>query len=528
MSAPKLKHNSIGQILHQQAERFSEREAIVSDALRLTYRELLETTGEYARMFIAAGIRKGVHVGVLADDAPETLMCFYALWRIGAVVVPICTAFGIRELRHCVRSADIGFMVIGHEFRGNVFPNLCMSLDSPSVERIYTLNRETGYPFRYFFDLPEAEYSELEAAEALVTENDPDAILFSSGSTGNARPVLTTHFARVNTIFAQAAGLEADEYDRFCSVLPLFHCFAITGTALAALAAGACLCFPAGRSTELILRMIERERCTVLNAVPTLFSALLRRQKEMQADLSSLRTGLIGGSSYPPEFFRRVCGELGYTLVPSLGQTEATGGITCGSVNDSLELRSESLGRAFPLVDVSLRSRGGSPVPPGVTGEVWFRGFNGMAGYYNMPAETAKVIDGEGWIHTGDLAKADPQGNLYYRGRIKDLIIRGGENISPEEIENLLLTDGRISRVKIVDVPDPHYMEEACACVVLNEGAAMDGEDVQSIIREHLSPYKVPRYVLFFDRLPLNATGKIDRRRLRAYAKERLGMKEFK
>ena len=148
-----------------------------------------------------------------------------------------------------------------------------------------------------------------------------------------------------------------------------------------------------------------------------------------------------------------------------------------------------------------------------------------MTCYYNMPAETARVIDAAGWVHTGDLAKSDPQGNLYYRGRIKDLIIRGGENISPEEIENLLLTDERISSVKIVDVPDPHYMEEACACVVLNEGAAMDGEEVRSLIRKHLSPYKVPRYVLFFDRLPLNATGKIDRRRLRANAKERLGMK---
>lgn len=525
MPAPKLKHNSIGQVLHQQADKFSEREAIVSDAQRLTYRELLETTGAYARRFLAAGIRKGAHVGVLAEDSPETLICFYALWRIGAVVVPICTAFGTQELRSCLRSADVGFMVIGHEFRGNVFPELCMSLDLPAEDRIFTLNREPGYPYRYFFDMSAAEQSELEAAENLVTADDPDTILFSSGSTGSARPVLTTHYARVNTIFAQAAGLEADENDRFCSVLPLFHCFSITGTALAALAAGACLCFPAGRSTDLILQMIERERCTVLNAVPTLFSALLRRQNDMHADISSLRTGLIGGSSYPPEFFRRICDELGYTLIPSLGQTEATGGITCGSVHDSLELRSESIGRAFPLVDISVRSRGGSPVPPGVIGEICFRGFNSMTCYYNMPAETARVIDAAGWVHTGDLAKADPQGNLYYRGRIKDLIIRGGENISPEEIENLLLTDERISSVKIVDVPDPHYMEEACACIVLKNDAAMDGEEVRSLIREHLSPYKVPRYVLFFDRLPLNATGKIDRRKLRANAKERLGMK---
>ena len=525
MMAPKLFHNSIGQVLHTQTQRFPKREAVVSDTLRLTYSELLETSGQYARRFLAAGIRKGVHVGVLANDAPETLICFYALWRIGAVVVPICTAFGVEELRGCVRSADVGYMVIDHEFRGNVFPELCVSLEQPDADRIFTLQQEPGYKYRYLFDLPMAAPAELEEAESSVTEDDPDTILFSSGSTGSARPVITTHFARVNTIFAQAAGLDADENDRFCSVLPLFHCFSITGTALAALAAGACLCFPAGRRTDTILEMIEREKCTVLNAVPTLFSALLRRQKEMKADITSLRTGLIGGSSYPPEFFRRICDELGYTLLPSLGQTEATGGITCGSVNDSLELRSESLGRAFPMVEVSVRSRGGNPVPPGIVGEIYFRGFNGMIGYYNMPAETARVKSADGWIRTGDLAKADPQGNLYYRGRIKDLIIRGGENISPEEIENLLLSDSRIARVKIIDVPDTHYMEEACACVVLNDGTEMDAEDVRSLVRGRLSSYKVPRYVLFFDRLPLNATGKVDRRRLRAIAKERLGMK---
>ena len=525
MPQTELMHSTIGQILHERAERFCDREALVSDTIRLTYSGLLDTTGFYARRFLAVGIGKGTRVGILAEDVPETLLCFYALWRIGAVVVPINTAFGTEEMRGCVHSADISFMVIGHEFRGNVFPEMCATLDKPGNDRIFTLYPETNHPYRYFFGLPEADMSALESAEKSVTDKDYDSILFSSGYTGSARPVLTTHFARVNTMFAQAVGIDADENDCFCSVLPLFHCFSITGTALAALAAGACLCFPSGRKTDIILRTIERERCTVFNAVPTLFSALVRRQKEIHADISSLRVGIIGGSSYPPEFFTRICDELGFTLIPSLGQTEATGGITCGSVHDSMELRSRSIGRPFPLVEVAIRSHSGGLQPPGVPGEICFRGFNAMSCYYNMPEETAKVVDEDGWVHTGDLAKTDTDGYYYYCGRIKDLIIRGGENISPDEIEDLLLADKRIAHVKIVDVPDPHYMEEACACIVLRRGAVMDEDEVRSIVREHLSAYKVPRYVLFFDKIPLTTTGKMDSRRLREYAKDRLGMK---
>lgn len=516
-----LVHSSIGSFLHRQAERFADREALVSADTRIRYRELIPITGEYARRFLSAGITKGSHVGLIVNDQVETLLCYNALWRIGAIVIPICTGFSKEEILHCVQSAEVEFLIIHHEFRGNLFPELVAGLP---VREVLTLQPEPEYSYRCLYDLPLADEDKLTDLEQAVLPEDPDSILFTSGSTGSSKPVLTSHFARVNTFIAQAEGMNSDENDRYCSVLPLFHCFSMTGTAMTAIAAGACLVFPPSRKSEDILQTIEKERCTILTAVPTLFSALIRKQEEIGADISSLRTGMIGGSSYKPDFFRKICEELGFTLLPSLGQTEATAGFTCGSTQDSLELRSTSLGKAFPHIELCIKDTSGVIVPPGMVGEICFRGFNEMIEYYHMPEATAEVRDKDNWIHTGDLGRMDNDDTLYYCGRLKDIIIRGGENITPDEIEAVLTEDQRIAEVKVIGVPDPHYIEEVCACITPADGAKLSEDEVREHVREKLSAYKVPRYVLFFDTLPHNSTGKILRKQLKDIALKRLGL----
>lgn len=517
----KLDFCTLGVFLHRQAERCGAREALVQGDHRMDYAGLLEASGLTAQKLLTAGVRKGRHVALLMNDGPQQVVLLFALWRIGAVPVPLCTSLTLPELENSLRLANVEMLLIDDECRGVFFPELCRELTAVAQDRIITVGPLGAAEYTALSTLPPAAEEALRAAEGAVTPEDDDLILFTSGSTGSSKPVLTSHFNRVNTMLAQAAALDADENDRFCSVLPMYHCFSLTAVVLAALAVGACLCFPQSRHTTDILETIEKERCTVLTAVPTLFSALLRRQREQKADIHTLRTGMIGGSHYPAAFFRQICEELDYALLPSLGQTEATAGITSGGVTDSLSLRSETIGKPFPGVSVCIRAQDGTEQHRGQAGELCIRGFNVMRGYYRQPEATRAVLDPEGWLHTGDMARLDSQGFLRYAGRLKELIIRGGENIYPGELEEILLVDPRIADCRVLGVPDPHYMEEICACVVSRE--AITAEEVRELLRGKVSYFKIPRYVLFFDALPLLPSGKPDRRRLASLVQERIG-----
>lgn len=285
---------------------------------------------------------------------------------------------------------------------------------------------------------------------------------------------------------------------------------------------GAAVCFPADRRSHTILRTIEQERCTVLSAVPTLFSALLRRLETMEVDLSSLQKGMIGGSTYSEDFFLQITRAMDFTLLSSLGQTESTAGLTSCTMDDPLPVRARTIGRFFPLLEGSIRHKDtNQPLGPGEEGEICVRGFNVMQGYYRLPEATKKVIDPEGWLHTGDLGRLDENGYVTYTGRLKELIIRGGENIAPSELEQILATDSRILQVKVIGVPDPHYTEEICACIVKDGNLTSD--DVRRLIADAAAEFKVPKYVLFMDALPMTAVGKVDLRALRRQAAAAIG-----
>lgn len=517
-----LVHQTLGEFLRIQAGRFHDRDALVSDSAGYTYSQLLSISGDLAEHLLGAGICRGTHVGVWSNDSPDMVCAMFALWRIGAVAVPICTSYGLAELYSCISAGDVEYMLIDSGYRGQSFSELCRQLEKPLQSRIFALDHVTDSEYIHVHELPAVGEKELETAEKQVRVTDTDTILFTSGSTGGSKPVETSHFSRVNTMIAQARALDADENDRFCTVLPMYHCFSLTAVVLAAIAAGAGVYFPPSRRTQDILNCIEKWRCTVLTAVPTLFSALLRRQKEMRADVSSLRTGMIGGSTYTQDFFEEICTAMDYTLLPSLGQTEATAGISSGSVHDSLKDRSTTLGTAFPGVELMIVTGNGLTQGESNPGEICLRGFNVMKGYYRQPQATAGVIDQEGWLHTGDMGWTDSFGKLHYAGRIKEIIIRGGENIFPGEIENVILSDARIAECKVIGVPDAHYIEEVCACVVPETGATVSMDDIRKLVADRLSYFKVPRYVRIMDSLPKKPTGKIDAAGLKTEAEQLL------
>ena len=498
----KLLKKSIGQVLREQADARPERPAVTGVDCAWTYKELNQKSDALAASLLAHGVEKGKHVGIWADDRPETLLCFYAVWKLGAVAVPLCTAYTKEEMNHCIRTADVSVLLVDETLREQANAYFL----TPSLLPVRTLLQEKH-------TLPKAWPQ--------VTWEDPDTILFTSGSAGRAKPVVTTHFNRVNTMFAQARAMQAGEKDRFCIALPLYHCFSLTANVLAALAAGACVCFSRNRHGKTVLDTIQREKCTILTAVPTLFSVLLRRYKEGAWDVSSLRTGMIGGSTYSPGLYEDLCRTFHFTPLPSLGQTEATAGITSCALEDSLERRLTTVGRFFPGVQGCIKSTvTGKTLPHNSEGEICVKGFNVMQGYYKRPVATSYVIDKEGWLHTGDLGRLDEEGYLTYVGRKKDIIIRGGENIAPGEIEDLLHKDVRVREAKVVGVADPHYTEEVCACVVAEPGVT--AESLRELVRSHAAAFKVPRYVLFFDDFPLLGNGKLNVVALRSQVEERL------
>ena len=498
------------------AARFPERPCAETAEAVQSYAAVLDSCERAAFQLLRSGVRKGSRVGIWCKDSPDFLIFYLALEQLGAVPVLLNTALTGPEMAALLRKAGAESLFYGDGFKSVSFPT--------EVEKLnFAGGRHLPGFLRSLPPLTEAERDELHQAAAEVRPEDPDVIIFTSGTTGIAKGVLTTHFARVNVTRVQAETLSMTEADKCCVAIPMYHCFGLTGVVLAALSCGACLYFPAERRTQLLLESVSRHGCTILSAVPAIYSAILARKDLGEFDLRTLRTGYIGGSTYPQEFFRRTEAALGFRLAPSLGQTEATAGLTFISPLEPEELRVPTVGRFMAGIEGMIADvRTGRPLPPGETGEIRIRGWSVMLGYVDEPALTAETVDPEGWLHTGDLAWMDGDDCLHMAGRIKELIIRGGENVAPGEIEDVLARDPRIREVKCVGVPDDHYGEEVCACVILQEGASLTAEEVRTLAAKDLAPYKVPRYVVFPESIPRNESGKPELKKLRQIAAEAL------
>ncbi len=510
---------TIGAMFTQTVEKYSQRNAVEFLGKYWTYGQLDQLTDQVALGLLRLGMDKGSKVGLWAGDHPHTLFVFIAMEKIGAIPVMFNTAWNVLEVENQMKAMDVEYLIFDEIFNGTKFslPQIKRKVyigQSPQVfkdDRVYQLETLMNC----FIDENEAKL--LETKKSAVKADDFDMILFTSGSTSTPKGVMTTHFSRVNIGFAQAEMIHATCEDVFCIAIPICHCFSMGANIMAALAVGACICFPKNRRTDHIYDAIGRAGCTVLTAVPTMYSALLANSKRTSFSVSSLRTGLIGGAGCRPELFEAVYKDLGVELLPSLGQTEATAAITCGRYEDTFELRATSAGYFIPHVEGKIIDiHCGETLGVGEVGEVCIRGYNVMQGYYKQPELTEKTIDKEGFLHTGDMGYLDEDGRLYLTGRLKELIIRGGENIAPLEVEQVIAEDDRVDMVKVIGIPDAHYGEEVCACVQCVRGLTIMEEEIRQRVRSKLAAYKVPRYVKFLDKMPLLGNGKIDVEKLKS------------
>lgn len=551
---------TVGEMLAETVCQHPKRNAVEYLGQYWTYEELDRITDRIALHMLHLGINKGSKAGIWANDCPNTLFCFLALEKIGGIPVMLNTSWTAGEIQRQLEWTEVEYLFYDEGYKNTDFVEICEKLDLPLLRKKIFIGQSASNfnieEMQYMSDgwnwgtgqhgekiacvqeAVEAETVEvLEQAKSKVQANDVDVILFTSGSTSTSKAVVTTHFSRANNVYAQAEMIRAGCEDVFCVAIPMFHCFSLSGNVLAALAVGACICFPESRKTDHIYAAIERAGCTILTAVPTLYSALMANPRRKQYCTASLRTGLVGGAGCSVELFCKVCKELQVELLPSLGQTEATAGITVGKYTDSLEIRAASAGYLIEhlegkIVDI----KNGYTCKARESGELCIRGYNVMQGYYKQPKLTSQTIDKDGFLHTGDLGYFDEAGRLYLTGRLKELIIRGGENIAPGEIEQVILKDDRVEQVKVLGVPDEHYGEEVCACIVLkNTKPEAAGEkileermtasyimaEIQQLVSVHLAAYKVPRYVLFLKELPLTGNGKIDMAALKKMVKEK-------
>lgn len=511
-----LRNITIDQALCEAVKKYPNNKAIVYGDEVYTYEDFDAAVTRIASGLIDCGAKKGDRVGVWCDTTPKALIAMFACFRAGFVLTMFNTSLLHNEMIRLLNEVGIKQLILGEGYKTVDFikESELFYDNVPSLQNILYIGndmsrREYKNIARYRGTADElvAEFT------AQVTPEDEACILFTSGTTHIPRPVVTTHYSRVNSGLLQAADLQATENDVFCITMPVFHCFSLTVNIMAALFSGACICIPKSKHTADVMEAITRFKCTVLSSVPSFYHALITKQDLSKFDISSLRVGYIGGSGCTPALFKEIEEALGLTLLPSLGQTEATAGITVANLDDPLEERATTLGHFMKYIQYKFED----------DGEICIKGYNVMKCYFNDPEGTAEVIDSEGWLHTGDTGYLNENGNLVYTGRKKEIIIRGGENISPVEIERVVSRDDRINDAKAIGIHDDHYGEEIALCIVKQPGANITENDIRRIFEKSVADFKNPKYIVFLDELPVNDFGKVDVGELKKLVAYRLG-----
>jgi fatty-acyl-CoA synthase len=528
------------------ARRFPGREAVVSVAqgTRLTYAELFDAVARLGKGLLALGVARGDRVGVWATDNIEWVLLQLATAQVGAVLVNVNPANRAGELEHALEAARVQALFLMPAFRGSHYAGIVRELcpecetqaaDGLRLERFPGLKRlvvfdpdgamRTARPAPGFLTWQEVvgrggEVADdaLAARAATLEADDPINIQFTSGTTGAPKPVVLTHFNILNNARFAGAVLRFTERDRLCVPVPFYHCFGMVVSNLVCLAHGAAIVIPAPHfEAGATLAAIERERCTAVHGVPTMFVAELERPDFRRFDLKSLRTGIMAGAPCPPDLVRRVIEEMGCReLLIGYGETEASPITHLTRPDDSFERRVTSVGTSLPHQEVKVVDpRTGALLPVGGEGEVCFRGYHVMRGYFERPEATREAIDEAGWLRSGDLGVMDADGYLRITGRLKDMIVRGGEKIYPAEIEAYLCRHPQVAQAAVFGLADPKWGEEVGAWVQLREGASLAAADLLAYAREGLAHYKVPSHLRIVTEFPLTVTGKVQKYRIR-------------
>ena len=527
------------------AERFAERDAVVSlpQQRRLTYRQLADESDLVARGLLALGFGRGDRIGIWSTNNIEWLLLQMATARIGAILVNINPAYRAAELKYALQQSAVNGLFAIPRFRSSDYGAMLQQLipelsrreprienpDFPDLSTIFLYDPaapgSTELPapgFTPWGRLVDAAQSvgqaDLESHCATLDCDDVVNIQYTSGTTGFPKAVMLTHHNILNNAYFTAVSMHFSESDRLAVAVPFYHCFGMVLANLMCLSVGAaivigCEHFDAGR----VLEAIAAERCSAVHGVPTMFIEMLDHENFAEFDLDTLRTGIMAGAPCPPELMKRVIDDMHCAeILIGYGETEASPLTHLTSRDDSLERRTETVGRNLPHQEVKVvEPESGATVPLGEVGEICFRGYHVMRGYYADPDRTREAIDAAGWLRSGDLGCMDDEGYLRITGRRKEMIIRGGENIYPREIEDLIFTHPKVAEVAVFGVPDARLGEQVAAWIQLHAGCSADGGEIRDFCKDKLAHFKIPHYIRFVEQMPMTVTGKLQKFRMR-------------
>ncbi len=519
---------TIGANLRRTAERAPDGEALVvrHQDYRATYRQLWDQVGRAARGLMSRGVRKGDRVGIWAPNRYEWVVIQYATARIGAILVNINPAYQTTELEYALAQSGVGYLALARGFRQSDYVAMLEQVRRrcPALRDSLVLDEAWD---ALLADADRVSEADLANVEDTLQFDEPINIQYTSGTTGFPKGATLSHHNILNNGFFIGEAMAYGEQDRVCIPVPFYHCFGMVLGNLACTTHGSCIVVPAGVFEPLaVLETVQAERCTSLYGVPTMFIAQLEHPRFSEFDLSSLRTGVMAGSPCPIEIMKKVQTQMGMTEVTiCYGMTETSPVSTQTGLNDPLGKRVSTVGRVHPHVEIKIvDATTGAVVPRGTPGELCTRGYLVMLGYWNNEAATREAIDAGRWMHTGDLAAMDAEGYINIVGRIKDMVIRGGENIYPREVEEFLYTHPAVADVQVIGVPSREYGEEVMAWVKLRQGAQATGEQLTEFCRGKIAHFKIPRYWKFTDSFPLTVTGKVQKFRMREMAIAELGL----
>ena len=538
---------TFGDVLDKMADTYPDQYAIKYTTLDYTrtYREFRRDVDRVAAAFISLGVKPGYHVAVWATNIPAWFLSFWAATKIGAVLVTVNTAYKIHEAEYLLRQSDTHTLVMIESVKESnykqIIQELCPELAThkkgeplfaknlPFLRNVVTVGFEMDGALTWEQMLDRADdvpAEEVRRRAAMVNPDDVCNMQYTSGTTGFPKGVMLTHRNIINNGKTIGDRMDISTADRMMIQVPMFHCFGMVLSMTNLMTHGGTICPMPYFSPKSSLACINQEKITCFNGVPTMFIAMFNHEDFVRTDFSYMRTGIMAGSNCPPDLMRRAAREMNMTEILSVyGQTESSPGCTMGEVNEDLDHRVETVGSAFPGIECKIIDpETGRDLPDGENGEFVARGFNIMKGYYKMPEATAKTIDEDGWLHTGDICCRTPDGYYKVTGRLKDMIIRGGENIYPREIEEFYLTNPKVRDVQVVGVRDKVYGEEACAWVVLHEGQQADEGEMKDYGFRSMARHKVPRYFMFVDNFPMNAAGKILKYKMKEESERILGL----
>lgn len=540
---------TMGDLLDEKARLFPDKDALIHpfEGVRFSTAQFRDACNRAARGFMALGIGKGDHVAIWATNYPQWIITQFATAKIGAVMVTVNTNYKKYELEYLLKQSDAMTLVMIGGVKDNDYvshinavcpelkdcrPGQLESKKLPYLKNVIFLDADTPAGMYHWSELDKlAETVREQDRAALQAQTDPHDVInmqYTSGTTGFPKGVMLTHYNIINDGKMIGECMDFSEKDRLCIPVPLFHCFGCVLGVMASVTNDAAMIVVDHFNPVKVMQAVDEEKCTAVHGVPTMFIAMLENKDFDKYNFSALRTGIMAGSPCPVEVMKAVVDRMGASEITiAYGQTESSPVVTQTRTDDPIELRVSTVGRALPEMEVKIvDAETKEDVPPGVQGEIVTRGFQVMKGYYNMPEATAQAIDEDGWLHTGDLGVMNDNGYFKVTGRLKDMIIRGGENVYPREIEEFLYTHENVKDVQVVGVPDIKYGEEVLACIILKKGAEETEEDMIAYVKKGLSKFKAPRYVKFVDEFPMTASGKIQKYKLREWAVVELNLQD--